>query len=133
MRSIFELGYRYVFPAVMRMLVEELERLGVRESEIARMLGIPRSTVSRYLSGERGGRLDLSDVPEVALLVKRLAASVKEGAAGPEKVYLGVTEAALQALAAKVLCRQHALLDPRLDPERCSVCPTLFASRGGSA
>lgn len=130
MRSIFELGYRYVFPAVMKMLVEELEKLGMREAEIAGRLGMPRSTVSRYLSGERGGTLDLRGVPGVSLLVRRLAASVAEGLAGPEDVYLGVTEAALQALAAKALCRQHAILDPRLDPERCGVCPTLFSSRG---
>ncbi len=126
MRSIFELGYKYVFPSVMRMLVLELERLGMREAEIARRLGIPRSTVSRYLSGERGGMLELGDLPGVRMVVERLAFQVREGVAGAEDVQLRLTEAVLHALAVKALCSRHALLDSRLDPEKCRVCPTLF-------
>jgi len=65
MKSIFEIAYRYLIPAIRREIVKMLIRRGFMEVEIARLLNISHSLVSRYLSGERGYKIDLSRYRDV--------------------------------------------------------------------
>ncbi|AKG38545.1 hypothetical protein MA03_03585 [Infirmifilum uzonense] len=62
MSTVFGLFDKYVGPAMRRALAVELYNRGFKIGEIAEILGVSRSLVSRYLNGSRGSRA--GDIPE---------------------------------------------------------------------
>lgn len=67
-----EVASRYVYPSLRRRLVGGILReKGLKQTEIASLLHITQSAVSRYLRMNRGGALiDVSSFPDVDSLIK---------------------------------------------------------------
>lgn len=126
MISIFELGYRYLLPALKRMLVEELDGRGLSRSEISRLLKLPPSTVTRYILRERGHVLDLERYEDIREEVRRLAADVAEGRADVHSANARIYRIAFRALAKGYLCSFHSKLDVDVDPKTCRICPSML-------
>jgi transcriptional regulator with XRE-family HTH domain len=55
------------YRAVARLFREARERSGLKQSEVAKQLGVPQSFVSKYESGER--RLDLLEVRRICAVL----------------------------------------------------------------
>ncbi|MEM2739445.1 MAG: helix-turn-helix domain-containing protein [Candidatus Bathyarchaeia archaeon] len=128
MISIFELGYRYVIPSIKRRLTEKLIEVGLTQREAARKLGLSISTVSRYLSMERGVFIDLASYSDVDKTVNDLALAVKDDSIDFYDIQIWIHRIAFYMLSRKYICKIHAKIDLGIDPDRCSICPKLIAS-----
>ncbi len=127
MKTPYELAYRYVIPYIQRKLVLALREKGLTNIEIARKLGITPSAVTRYLKGERGAAIDLSNFGDIEEMIEALAEKIAKGTASTYEVLAATTAITAYALSRKYLCNYHALIDEEVDPHKCGVCPQVLA------
>ena len=128
MRTVFEIAYRYLTPAIRRELVRRLLEKSFMEVEVSRMLRISHSLVSRYVSGERGSAIDLSRYRDVMDRIEILAERIARGEANYYRIYEEIERITLYTLSKKYLCNIHKAIDPHIDPANCNICPNLFAA-----
>ena len=126
MRSTLELASRYVVPAVRRELAIKLIRRGFTAIEVAKLLGVSPSLISRYLNGERGSYIDLRKYRDVEKQIELLADAVSRGLLGIYKISKEVDRIAMYVMARKYICSLHKKLDPSIDVTRCTICPDLY-------
>jgi len=125
-KDVFEIGYRYLMPFLRATLVRMLAERGLNEVKIASILVMTQSAVSRYANMKRGSVVDLSDRKDVMEKIRSLADRIVEEGLDPFTIQLELTKIALYSLAKGYVCEFHEKIDPRIDPEKCNVCKTLF-------
>jgi len=116
-RFVEEVVVGSVLPTVRSMLAEELRERGHTQREIAELLGISQSAVSKYVHGdiERTGRV--RDDDRVRDLVERLAGGLASGRLQPVEA-LVEAEACIRKLErGGVVAELHAEAMPELTPE----------------
>lgn len=85
--QICELIVKYILPSVRASLVRKLAENGMSQSEIADILGLSQSAVSRYIRMERGSRDDIVKDREISRFVDQLAGEIFSGKVrSPEEV-----------------------------------------------
>jgi len=125
LKSVFTIADKYVYPSLRRLLVIRLRYKGARPAEIARLLGLSRSLVTRYLKGERGRYIDFSIYPDVVEALDRIADSVINNKISDEEVIISLSVLTMYVLARKYVCRFHAEIDD-VEPSSCDICPKIF-------
>lgn len=131
MASLFEFSYRYVIPSIRRRLIEKLVEAGLTRREAARRIGLSASAASRYLLRERGAYINIAAHSDVDRAISELAVSIKEGRIDFVGIQIQIHRIAIYALGKKYICEEHAKTGLEMDPEQCSICPTLFGSTTG--
>lgn len=126
MKSIFELGSRYVVSAVKRRVALELMRRGLIGVEVANLLSISPSLVSRYLSSERGAKIDLERYGDVMERIYRLVDGIVGGKMDRYAVAREIDRISMYFMARRYLCGIHTKLEPDIDVAKCGICPELF-------
>ena len=124
--NAFEVASRYVYPALRRRLVEHLRKRGLKQTEIAELLHITQSAVSRYLREERGRLIDVSSFQDIDLEVGKLAERIIAERPGEYEIHTELVRLSLEFLGKGYGCSFHAEIDPELDPKKCRVCIELF-------
>ena len=115
MRFAEEVVAETVLPTIRSMLVEALRDRGHTQREIADLLGISQSAVSKYVHGgiERTTRVESNE--QVRELVSRLADGLASGELRPVEA-LVETEACIRDLEHGVVAELHAEAVPELAP-----------------
>ncbi len=72
-----EIIVNFVLPCIRANLAKELVDMGVRQSEVSKMLNLTPAAVSQYISGKRGYAVDFES--EDAEKVRELAEEMIEG------------------------------------------------------
>lgn len=129
MKSVFTIADKYVYPSLRRFLVIRLRYKGARPAEIARLLGLSRSLVTRYLKGERGRYIDFSIYPDVVETLDRIADAVINNKISNKEVIIGLSTLTMYVLARKYVCRFHAEID-NVNPSTCNICPKIYENIG---
>ncbi|MDP7079508.1 MAG: XRE family transcriptional regulator [Candidatus Undinarchaeales archaeon] len=112
-----ELTIRYLLPPIRRGIAKELERLGLSQREIAKLLGFTQPAVSHYLKDKRGGVLKLSK--NGTDKVKALAREMYDGLERP-LFLMRVCEICKHEMQDRILCDIHRSLEDV--PETCDFC-----------
>jgi len=127
MKSIFELGYRYLYPSLRRELAEMLYKIyDVDQGAIAEILGLSQSAISRYVTSKRGSLINLSRFKDVKEEIKALAEKVASGEIDKYTVQAELVRIALKVLGKGYFCAYHRKLDDEVDVSKCRICTTLF-------
>lgn len=124
--NAFEVASRYVYPSLRRRLVEILREKGLKQMEIAELLHITQSAVSRYLGMDRGGLIDVNRFKDVDTKLKELADEILKEKPNEYKIHSQLIQLALDMLGKGYVCSFHSKVDPELDPGECRVCLELF-------
>ncbi len=125
--NLFELLYRYVYPAIRRRLAEILyHEVKLKQEKIAEVLGVTQSAISRYIERQRGSTIDVTSIPYIDEKLRELAKRVAEGTIDKYGVQIELVKLAISILAKRELCKFHASIDPSIDHTKCNVCPTAF-------
>ncbi len=124
--TAFELAARYIYPSLKRRLAQLLYERGLSQTRIAALLGASQSSISRYLSEQRGVGFDPSRYPDVEALLSRIAEVLVEKGGDEYLTHCLLTLATIEVLRRGYACELHARLDKGLDPERCRLCLRLF-------
>jgi len=129
LKSVFYIADKYVYPSLRRLLVLRLRSKGARPAEIARLLGLSRSLVTRYLKGERGKYIDFTMYKDVVSVLDSLADTLLSGKIGAEEAVLVLSGLTMYVLGKRYVCSLHAEIDD-VDPSKCGLCPRLFSNTG---
>jgi Uncharacterized conserved protein len=105
-----------VLPTIRSMLAEALRERGHTQREIATMLGLSQSAVSKYVHGDIERTERVSDDERVRDLVERLADGLGSGRLRPVEA-LVEAEACISKLEQGVVAELHAEAVPELAPE----------------
>ena len=122
----FEVASRYVYPALRRRLVEHLREKGLKQTEIAELLHVTQSAVSRYLNMDRGALIDVSKFREIDENLKNLADEIIKFRPSEYDIHLRLIDITLKMLGKGYVCSFHAKIDPEVNPSECRVCIELF-------
>jgi len=135
-RSVFEIGYRYVLPSVKRRLVElMLREYGCSQKEVAVLLGLSESAVSRYIASQRGYLVSVEEFKDIDRRIRGLAEVIAtRRLTDKHAIYRSLYEVVLEVMAKKYICQIHKDVDEGVDPTKCNICPELFSRTiGGGA
>ncbi|AMM54670.1 transcriptional regulator [Pyrococcus kukulkanii] len=124
--SAFEVASRYVYPSLRRRLVQVLREKGLKQDEIAELLHITQSAVSRYLRKDRGALIDVEQFKDIDEKVGEIAEWVIEERPSEYEIHKALVKLTLEMLGRGYVCSFHSLIDPTLNPEECNVCLELF-------
>ncbi len=126
-KSVFEIAYRYVYPAVRRRLVSILySEHKLTEIEIARLLHVSQSAISRYKNEARGRVVRVEDYPDIDEEVHKVARWIVDEKPGKYSIIRELTRITLRMLARGYICRYHREVDDSVEPGECRVCIELF-------
>ncbi|MBN1244739.1 helix-turn-helix domain-containing protein [Candidatus Bathyarchaeota archaeon] len=68
-----EVGVQTVLPAIRALMARTiLEKHGMKEKQVAEVLGLSQSAISRYTTKNRGNILTIENVPEVQTLIDQM-------------------------------------------------------------
>jgi len=129
MKTPLEIGFRYVIPSLKANLARILySEYGFDQADISRLLRMSRSTISRYISMERGSMLNLSHFNDVHVMLRDLANKLINGELDKYLLEFEFIKITMYILGNKYLCSFHAKLDVDVDPNVCIICPKIFGS-----
>ena len=124
--NAFEAVAKYVYPSLRRRLVEILREKGLNQMQVAKLLYITQSAVSRYLRMNRGALVDVEKFPDIDDKLKGLAETiVKER---PDEYYIHgeLVKIAIEMLGKGYVCSFHSKVDPEIGPKVCKICIETF-------
>ncbi len=68
-----EVGIKTVLPAIRALMARAIiEKHGMKEKQVAEILGLSQSAVSRYITKGRGNILPIETIPEVQKLIEKM-------------------------------------------------------------
>lgn len=120
---------RFVYPSIRKRLIEILYyEYKLTQREIAQMLYISQSAVSRYIQGNRGNFLDLKRTPKTNEELRALARELLNNNYTKYEFEEKLLRITLAALGRGEICQFHKQIDPTIDPRKCKVCINLFSA-----
>jgi predicted transcriptional regulator len=128
MKDVFELATRYIVPSIRRHLARELVMRGMVRADAARILGLSRSAITRYIKSERGAGIRLTKFSDVTYMIEELATKIMASELDENQIQERIAEITAYILSKKYFCSYHKRLDPSIDIMRCNLCPTIFIS-----
>lgn len=121
-----EIESKLLIPAIRAILSKELviER-GLKEEEVARMLGITQAAVSNYLRGTRGDNeliSKLMSLSEIMSMIKEISNDLSTNRAYTAKTlskFIGLCNYMRYSL---IICDAHHSLERNIDEKVCEQC-----------
>ena len=125
-----EIESKLLIPAVRAILSKELVlEKGLKEEEVARMLGITQAAVSNYLRGTRGDNeliAKLMSLSEIMSMIKEISNDLSTN-----KAYTAKTLSKFIALCnymrySLIICDAHHSLERNIDEKVCEQCKIIL-------
>ena len=118
MRVPCQITQWYLLPAISAEMVKELKKNGVKQAEIARLLGVTPAAVSQYVKGKRGKRVTLP--PEIQKKISVSARKISTNGIADEDLSREICELCIQARKARAVCEFHKKLG--YADKNCTLC-----------
>lgn len=124
--NAFEAVARYVYPSLRRRLVEILRERGLTQTQIAELLHITQSAVSRYLRMNRGALIEVEKFQDIDEKLKGLANTIVREKPDEYYIHGELVKIAVEMLGKGYVCSFHSKVDPEIDPKLCRICIETF-------
>lgn len=124
--NAFEAVARYVYPSLRRRLVEILRERGLTQTQIAELLHITQSAVSRYLRMNRGALIEVEKFQDIDEKLKGLADTIVREKPDEYYIHGELVKIAVEMLGKGYVCSFHSKVDPEIDPKLCRICIETF-------
>jgi predicted transcriptional regulator len=120
-----EIAVKSVIPAVKAMLARELvEKRGLKQDEVAEMLGISQSAVSKYTRKARGYVIKADGIEEIEPLVGKMISVLVNENSQRETFLRFFCQTCVTIRKAKLMCPLCQKTDPKIEIKKCSFCLT---------
>ena len=118
-----EVAVRSLVPALRSAIARELtQTYGLKQKDVAKLLGVTQTAVSKYTRRVRGTVLKIEEVEEVQPTIEKIVVSLADGSMSK---YEFVTKfcVACEIIRQKgLMCELCKLSDPTIDVQECFVC-----------
>jgi len=119
-----EVAVKSVIPAIRSAIARELtQSYGLKQKEVAQLLGVTQTAVSKYTRHCRGAVLEVREVEDAQPVLKETVFSLANGEMN--KYELAEKFCIVCEIIRKrgLMCKLCALSDPNIDNSQCIVCP----------
>ena len=118
-----EVAVKSVIPAIRSAIARELtESYGLKQTEVAKLLGVTQTAVSKYTSHCRGAIFEVTEVDGVQPVLKETVFSLANG----EMDKYGLAEKLCTVCGiirqSGLMCILCKVSDPDIDNSKCTVC-----------
>ena len=125
-----EIESRLLIPAVRAILSKELAiEKGLKEEEVARMLGITQAAVSNYLRGTRGDNeliSKLMSLSEIMSMIKEIGDDLSTNRAYTAKTLSKFIALCNYMRYSLIICDAHHSLERNIDEKVCEQCKIIL-------
>jgi len=118
-----EIAVKSVVPAVKALLAKELvEKRGLKQEEVAEILGISQSAVSKYTRKVRGYVIKVDDIKEVEPLIGRMTSLLVNERYERKEFLRFFCQACALIRKTSLMCQFCQKTDRHIKIEECSFC-----------
>ncbi|PSN84068.1 hypothetical protein B9Q11_04725 [Candidatus Marsarchaeota G2 archaeon ECH_B_SAG-F08] len=121
MYSPLEVTTRSLIPALKRLAVERLLSLGFSETQVAKMVGLSQSAISRYVANERGILASTLSKSDLNSMLESAVKGMVEGRLKTHEFLHEVDKIALYALSKGYVCTVCVSHNPQIKLP-CTIC-----------
>ncbi|HKX21273.1 MAG TPA: helix-turn-helix domain-containing protein [Nitrososphaeraceae archaeon] len=125
-----EIESKLLIPAIRAILSKELVvEKGLKEDEVARMLGITQAAVSNYLRGTRGDNeiiSKLTSLSEIMSMIKEISADLSTNRAYTAKTLSKFIALCNYMRYSLIICDAHHSLERNIDEKVCEQCKIIL-------
>jgi predicted transcriptional regulator len=125
-----EIESKLLIPAVRAILSKELViEKGLKEEEVARMLGITQAAVSNYLRGTRGDNeliAKLMSLTEIMSMIKEISNDLSTNRAYTAKTLSKFIALCNYMRYSLIICDAHHSLERNIDEKVCEQCKIIL-------
>jgi predicted transcriptional regulator len=125
-----EIESKLLIPAVRAILSKEMViEKGLKEEEVARLLGITQAAVSNYLRGTRGDNILISklmSLSEVMSMIKEIGDDLSTNRAYTAKTLSKFIALSNYMRYSLIICDAHHSLERNIDEKVCEQCKVIL-------
>jgi predicted transcriptional regulator len=120
-----EIAVKSVIPAVRALIAKELvEKRGLKQDEVAEIMGISQSAVSKYTRKVRGYVIKVNGTEEIEPLIDKMISMLVNGVPQRGEFLEFFCQTCIAIRKAKLMCPFCLQADPKMRVEECSFCLT---------
>lgn len=118
-----EIAVKSVIPALRAYISKELtQSYGLKQTDIAKLLGITQTAVSKYATHVRGVVLQVENIDEVQVIVKEMCLAFVSGNVTRNEVVKHFCEACRTIRQKRLMCKLCKRSDPTISIHQCVIC-----------
>lgn len=118
-----EVAVKSLVPAIRSAIARELtQTYGLKQEDVAKLLGVTQTAVSKYTRHVRGAIIKIEEVEEVQPMIKEIVVLLANGRMSKYEL-VGRFCAACEIIRRKrLMCELCKRSDPSIDVQQCFVC-----------
>lgn len=120
-----EVAVRSVIPAVRALVAKELGDQGLNQDEVAEILGISQSAVSKYSRKVRGCAIRVDDIEEIRPFIDGMVILLLDGTRQSAELLQLFCQACIAVRKTKLMCTFCQKSDPKIKVEECRFCGSI--------
>jgi predicted transcriptional regulator len=118
-----EVAVKSVVPSIRSAIAQELtETYGLKQKEVANLLGVTQTAVSKYTRHVRGTVIEIEEIEEVQPIVKETVVLLAKGSISRYELAGRFCKICAIIRRKRLLCELCKRSDPSIDIQKCFVC-----------
>jgi len=118
-----EVAVKSLVPSIRAYIANELtQTYEMRQVDVAALLGITQTAISKYSNQIRGAALKIDQTEEIASMLKNIANELAEKQISQQELIAEFCQVCKTARKTGIMCNLCKRSDPKLDPETCQIC-----------
>jgi predicted transcriptional regulator len=118
-----EVAVKSVIPAIRSAIARELtQSYGLKQKEVAELLGVTQTAVSKYTRFYRGTVIEVQRIEEASVILKEAVSSLANGHLNKYEFAEKLCTICGIIREKGVMCELCSLSDPNIDKNQCIVC-----------
>jgi predicted transcriptional regulator len=120
-----EVAVKSVVPSIRAYIAIELtQTYDMRQVDVAALLGITQTAISKYTNQIRGATLEIDQAKEIETMLKNIAHQLANKKLTQQDLVAKFCQVCKTARKTGIMCNLCKRSDPELDPETCQICKT---------
>ncbi len=121
-----EVAVRSLVPALRSAIARELTQThGLKQKDVASLLGVTQTAVSKYTRHVRGTVLKIEEVEEVQPTIKEIVVSLANGSMSKYELVTKFCVACEIIRQKGLMCELCKMSDPTIDVQQCFACHSI--------
>ena len=118
-----EIAVKSVVPSIRAFVATELtQSYNMKQNDVAELLGITQTAVSKYTSHVRGAALKIDQTEEIQFMMKKIAKQLANGKITRQDLVIKFCEVCITVRKAGIMCSLCKRSDPTINVKTCLIC-----------